>query len=136
MSFKFGDILINHYAGETNPCRRLVFIRRSGRYYKLICPYDNEEWDMEVRGHRLQKVGSILKFPLKEVRERMIKVKLNEKGWKIYKELNGFSESNIDDDGYSTFSYGYLEELFFPMPYKEFSHDVITIKEGDKNGQS
>lgn len=129
MSFKFGDILINHYAGDTNPCKRLVFIRRSGRYFKLICPYDNGEWDMEVRDHKLEKVGTILKFPLKEINKRMVKVKLNEKGWKIYKEKNGFAESNIDDDGYSTFSHDYLGELFFPMSYKEFSHDVITNEE-------
>lgn len=128
-AFKFGDILVNHYAGDTNPCKRLVFIRRSGRYYKLICPYNNEQWDMEVRSHKLEKVGTILKFPLKELNKFMVKVKLNEKGLKIYKKQNGFAESNIDEEGYSTFSHDYLERLFYPMPYKEFSNDVITIKQ-------
>ena len=86
---------------------------------------------MEVRDHKLEKVGTILKLSLEELRKQMVKVKLNEKGRNIYKEQNGFAESNIDDKGYSTFSHDYLEKLFFPMSYDEFSHDVITIKQGE-----
>lgn len=61
-----------------------------------------------------------------------IKVKLNERGLEIYKNMNGFWESNFDEQGYSTFSYDYFEKLFYPMPYKEFSHDVITIKQEER----
>ncbi|MDY0395387.1 hypothetical protein ACFSMW_13335 [Virgibacillus halophilus] len=58
-----------------------------------------------------------------------VKVKLNEKGWQIYKERNGFATSNIDSEGYSTFSNDYFEELFYPLPYKEFAYDVIKINQ-------
>jgi len=58
-----------------------------------------------------------------------VKVKLNEKGLEIYKSKNGFWRSNIDEDGYSRFSYDYFERLFYPLPYKEFAHDVIKLQE-------
>lgn len=64
---------------------------------------------------------------LSKINEK-VKVKLNENGLEIYKRKNGFWESNIDEQGYSIFSYDYFEHLFFPMPYKDFSHDVILIK--------
>lgn len=57
-----------------------------------------------------------------------VRVKLNEKGWGIYKGQNGFADSNIDEQGYSTFSYDYFERLFYPLPFRYFSHDVINIK--------
>lgn len=55
-----------------------------------------------------------------------VKVKLNENGWKIYKEHNGFWVTNVDDEGYSLFSYDYFEKLFFPLAYKDFADDVIS----------
>jgi len=61
-----------------------------------------------------------------------VKVKLNQKGWQIYMSRNGFAISNIDDKGYSTFSYDYFEEVFFDLPFNEFSHDVIMIKQEEK----
>lgn len=61
-----------------------------------------------------------------------VRVKLNERGWEIYKQRNGFWESNVDEDGYSTFSYDYFEELFLPLPFDEFAHEVITIKQEDE----
>lgn len=64
--------------------------------------------------------------------ENWVKVKLNKKGWEIYKKKNGFHASNVDENGYSTFSYNYFEKLFFPMPYKEFSHEVIMISQEEK----
>ena len=132
MNFEFGDILINHCAGETNPCRRLVFIRATTKFIECICPYKNEKCEFYRSDHKLEKNGSILMFSLKELRERMVKVKLNQKGLEIYKESNGFWESNIDKEGYSTFSHDYLEKLFYPLQYKEFSHDVIIINREEK----
>lgn len=61
--------------------------------------------------------------------ENWVKVKLNEKGREIYKGKNGFHASNVDENGYSIFSYDYFEQLFFPLPFKEFSHDVIMISQ-------
>lgn len=62
-----------------------------------------------------------------------VKVKLNEKGWEIYKSKNGFAESNVDNQGYSTFSYDYFEELFYPLPFAEFADDVIGIKKQEES---
>ncbi|WP_121615246.1 hypothetical protein [Virgibacillus halodenitrificans] len=58
-----------------------------------------------------------------------VKVKLNKKGLEIYKSKNGFWRSNIDENGYSTFSYDYFEQLFYPLSHKDFAHDVIKIQE-------
>ena len=33
---KFGDIILNHYAGERNPIKYTMFIKYSGRYAKCI----------------------------------------------------------------------------------------------------
>lgn len=66
--------------------------------------------------------------------QEKVKVKLNEKGWEIYRSRNGFAESNVDENGYSTFSYDYFEELFHPLPFAEFSHDVIKLNGGIING--
>lgn len=65
----------------------------------------------------------------------MVKVKLNEKGQEIYRKKNGFANSNIDGEGYSLFSYDYFEKLFFPLPYKYFSHEVITFKREELNNE-
>ena len=61
--------------------------------------------------------------------QQNVRVKLNEKGWEIYKGRNGFADSNVDDQGYSVFSYDYFEDLFYPLPFDEFSHDVIMTKQ-------
>lgn len=45
-------------------------------------------------------------------KEDYVKLKLTPFGWKIYKEVNGFAVSNIDDDGYSTLSLEYFSKLF------------------------
>lgn len=58
-----------------------------------------------------------------------IKVKLNKRGWEIYRKKNGFAEGNVDDEGYSTFSYDYFETLFSPLPLERFSDGVIWDKE-------
>lgn len=58
------------------------------------------------------------------MKESYVMVKLNECGWKMYKEKNGFASSNIDEKGYSRFSYDYFEELFYPRPYIEFCDDI------------
>lgn len=61
--------------------------------------------------------------------QQNVRVKLNEKGWGIYKSRNGFADSTVDDQGFSFFSYDYFEELFYPLPFDEFSHDVIMSKQ-------
>lgn len=67
MGFKFGDILVNHYAGDKNPCKKLIYIKRSGSNHKTFCADENDFWDMPIRDNRLEKVGSILKKPLEEL---------------------------------------------------------------------
>lgn len=53
-----------------------------------------------------------------------VRVRLNEKGWEIYRNANAFYKGNVDDEGYSTFSYDYFEQLFYPMSFSEFSTHV------------
>lgn len=64
--------------------------------------------------------------------QNQVKVKLNERGREIYKDRNGFADSNFDNQGYSFFSYDYFEELFYPLPFNEFAHEVIMIQQEDK----
>lgn len=67
MSFKFGDVLINHYAGEGNPCKKTIFIRTTTKFYECICPYRNSKVEFYKNDHKLEKVGTILKYPLKDL---------------------------------------------------------------------
>lgn len=55
-----------------------------------------------------------------------MKVKLNPRGWEIYREKNGFADSNIDSEGYSYFSYDYYESLFFPLLSHDYADEIIN----------
>lgn len=55
-----------------------------------------------------------------------IKVKLTNLGVEIYKQFNGFWESNFDEDGYSTFSKEYFERVFEGLNINDITkHDLI-----------
>lgn len=62
-------------------------------------------------------------------KEDYVKVKLTSYGWEIYKQLNGFAVSNIDDDGYSTFSLEYFNKIFYGfMDTSIMSNEIINFK--------
>ncbi len=67
--FRFGDILENGWAGDTNPHKRCIFIRaahRSGRLnpgkYAVVCDMKGRQWEQGYGSdHKLTKIGTILR---------------------------------------------------------------------------
>lgn len=61
--------------------------------------------------------------------EDYIKINLTPLGWDIYKKVNGFYESNIDSDGYSTFSLKYFNRVFYGFMGEQITdHEIIPFK--------
>lgn len=63
MRLTFGDILINHYAGEGNPIKQGVFVRRTSKGIECT-DTKGKFWvvgkQVEVDG-KLEKIGNVTK---------------------------------------------------------------------------
>lgn len=60
--FNFGDILINNWAGENNPHKKGIFVRRSDKFIEMT-DGDGEFWKTFILDNRLEKVGSLWDLP-------------------------------------------------------------------------
>jgi hypothetical protein len=67
-NFKFGDIIINHYAGEKNPHRKGIFIRycRKQRSNAIeLTDMKGEFWYLfRDKDSKNEIIGNILNYPL------------------------------------------------------------------------
>ena len=65
---KCGDIVLNHWAGESNPIRYFIFIKDNGKYSKVI-RFDGERlstgsyYSCDLKTDKFEVVGH---FPLVE----------------------------------------------------------------------
>lgn len=56
--FKLGDIVINHWAGDKNPLKVMMFVRNRGRNLVFIS-LEGEEVLMDKDNDRLERIGSV-----------------------------------------------------------------------------
>lgn len=56
---KFGDIVVNHWAGENNPNRTGVFVRRKKETIEVTNMKGKFWYPVNDRRAKLEKVGSI-----------------------------------------------------------------------------
>lgn len=103
--FKFGDKILNHWAGENNPRRIGIFIRycRVQRKSAIECTDMNGDvWQHEANDEKLEKIGSILNtISLTEQIEKAEseKVKYSQTPLKYFESRNGgkSAESMMND---------------------------------------
>ena len=71
MTFKFGDILENGWAGDKNPRKRAIFVKMSGKDLMMTDGNGNTWLN---RGDRMTKVDSITKQTERRVVEDVINI--------------------------------------------------------------
>jgi hypothetical protein len=59
-SFKFGDLIENHYASEDNPRRKGVFVKKNREGHLEITDGKGSFWLSAADNDKLVKIGSIL----------------------------------------------------------------------------
>lgn len=60
-SFKFGDIIENHYAGQDNPHRTGIFVKRTTKGHYEMTDGKGKFWLSAKDNEKLVKVGNVLK---------------------------------------------------------------------------
>lgn len=58
-SFKFGDILINHWASEDNPTHKGIFVCRTAKGYQMT-DGNGKFWLTRIESNKLEKIGFAL----------------------------------------------------------------------------
>ena len=93
MTFKFGDILENGWAGDKNPRKRAIFVKMSGKDLMMTDGNGNTWLN---RGDRMTKVDSITKQAEQRVAKDCIKL-----AEKIYEMLllRMRKRNRSDEDG-------------------------------------
>ena len=58
-TFKFGDKILNHWAGEKNP-RRIGFVIKTGIRYLELTDMNGDFWEHDKKDEKLELIGSYL----------------------------------------------------------------------------
>jgi|GEM_PF-4414817 len=60
-TFKFGDIIENHYASEDNPRRKAIFIKKNSKGLLEMTDGKGSFWFSAADNEKLVKIGSVIK---------------------------------------------------------------------------